>query len=230
MSNMIAEKMRVVMSIVPQSISNTNVTGTYHSIAGVSRILAIMSGGAAAISKTFKLEVLEGTSIAGAGAASVDSATGTANIKIKKCTVALASTSTGDTVTVTVYKGTTQIDTAVFTQGSTSAASGTFANAAGLVLDIAYAFTTCVGVASSTNVLITAYDGYSVTVVGGNVGGTVTVATNESLVILDLSMDDLASTTTHIATKVTTTGVGIMGAVLLMETKNMAVTQSVAAS
>jgi len=230
MSNMIGEKYRVVMPLVGQSISNTNVTGTYHSIAGITRVLAIMAGGAAAATKTFTLDILEATSIAGAGAGSVDSAVGTANIKVKKVTVALASTGTGDTVTVTTYTGATVIDTGTFTQGSTDAAAGTFANAAGLVLCIAYAFTTCLSVASTTNVLIDAYDGYSITVSSTNSGGTITVATNESVVIVDLSREDFAATTTHIAPKVTTTGVGIMSVVFVIETRNLPVTQSVAAS
>ncbi len=231
MSNMIAENYRVVMPLVGQAINNTNVTGTYHSIAGITRVLAIMAGGASASTKTFKLDILEATDNAGTGASSVDSATGTANTKVKKVTVALASVGTGDTVTVTSYIGTTSYDTATFTKGTTVAASGTFADAAGLVLCIAYALAdSVISTASTTNVLITALDGFSITVSSTNVGGTITQATDESVVIVDLSRDDFSATTTHIAPKVTTTGNGIMSVVFVMETRNLPVTQSVAAS
>lgn len=205
------EACHISMPLVATSLSNTNVTGSYIPIARMKSILFILHGGAAAATKTWKLELLEATDNAGTGASTVTSATGTANILVKEATIALASVANTDTVTV---NGT------IFTKAA--ATSGLeFADAAGLKTAIEANCEGITGSVSSTTVTITAEDGYAITVSRVNTAGTITLATTESVTAIAVTNDDLELDTTHIAPKVTVTGIGVYGVVAVTEMKVM---------
>jgi hypothetical protein len=218
-------------AIVPQSIDDSNVTGHYYSIAGVRRVLLVGLGGAAAATKTFKVEALEATDVDGTSAASVDSATGTANTKVKKATVALAAVGTDDTVTVTAYLGSTAVETATYTKASSADADANeFDDADELCTQITADFDHVSAADSTTNAVITADEGYTITVTSTDDGGTVTVATNEWTVVLELQESDLDVDAPYIAPKITATGDGIYGCLMVLEKELLPVTQAVAAS
>jgi hypothetical protein len=156
-----------------------------------------------AATKTAILAIYEASDAAATGAQAISGATATvtANTNVIKATVDLASLGTADTVT---------INGVVFTQGTTAVASRTFANAAGLVSCVNSATYGVPGVTasdSSTTVTLVATDPGEklLTVAGGNVGGTVTVATVEAMVEVEVQASALSEGFTHLAAKVTVT-------------------------
>ena len=222
MANRLVDKYRIDVPIVATSVSNTTATGRYAPMAYCKRALFALSVGAMAASKTVKLEIFQGTTEAGGSGEAITSltATITANTKVKKATVALASVGTGDTVTVTSYLGGVLADTAVFTKGGTSAAL-VFADTAGLTAAILANIDGVSTATSTTNTIITALNDYTVTVVSADVGGTVTVATNEAIVIVEVEEMDLDSTFFYVAPKVTSTANGYVQVSAIYEMKNL---------
>ena len=217
MSTKLCESLKVSVPLVATSISNTNVTGSYIPVARCRRLIAILSNGAAAFEKTVKLELLQATSAAGAGSEAITgaTATGTANTKVKAVTITLTSAANTDTVTV---NGVTYTKAA-----ATSGAS--FANSAALVTML-NAVDGLVATASSEVITLKAKDGYSLTVEGGNVAGTVAVATTESIVTVEIDEGQITQGFTHIAPKVTSTGVGYATVVFIQEMKDLPASQA----
>ena len=223
MARRMFEKYRIAVPMAPTSITNSNVTGTYVDVRRLYRLTAILGCGAMAANKTTKLELMQAKDedAGSAEAIATYTATITANTKVKQATVALASVDTGDTVTVTTYQGTTQIDTATFTKGDADAGLG-FTNAAGLEAAINANITGVLAADSTTNVIVTALDGYTVTVASTDAVGSVTVATNEGIVAIDIPEDaiDFDEGFTHIAPKVTSTANGYNSVTFIMEMKD----------
>ncbi len=215
MSNRLYEGLKVSVPLVATSISNNNVTGAYVPMARCRRLIAILSNGAAAFEKTVKLELLQATSAAGADAEAISGATATctANTLVKAVTITLTSASNTDTVTVNgvVY---------------TKAASGNaplFVNSAGLIA-ILNLREGMVATANSEVITLKAKDGYSLTVVGGDVAAVV-VATLESIVTVEIDEGQLKAGFTHIAPKVTSTGAGYATVAFIQEMKALPVSQ-----
>jgi len=102
MADRLIENMHIAIPINATSLNNTNTTGQYIATQHLHRAVFVLDGGAAAATKTWKLEILEATDADGTGAAAVSSvtATGTANTKVKACTVATGSVANTDVVTV----------------------------------------------------------------------------------------------------------------------------------
>lgn len=211
MSNKLYEGLRSSVPLPPTSISNTNVTGKYIPVTGCRRLIAVLANGAAAVSKTVKLELLKATDAAGTGAESVASATATANTKVKSVTITLTSAANTDKV---------EVNGVVYTKSAGSAA-GDFANAAALIA-LLNARPGLKATASSEVVTVEAEDGYSLTVVGTDVAGSVVVATLSSIVSVEISEDQLIGFT-HVAPKVTSTGAGYATVVFIQEMKALPV-------
>lgn len=227
----LVEYVKTVIGLVAQAINNTNVTGVYYHVGMGQRVRAWLNGGAMAATKTTKVELLQATTAAGGGAKAITSAdaTITANTLVTRALVALASVGTGDTVT---------INGLVFTCGSpTAVATRTFANAAGLetcVEDATYGVPGVKASVASTDVTLYADPAgdTTLTVVGANVGGTVTVSTVEAqaYVDLDVSQLDLANGFEYIAAKVTTTANTVAAVTLDFYDQRFAPTQKVGAA
>lgn len=214
----LSESHKIDIGLVGQTLSATNATGAYHSMAGVKRALAIMKIGALAATKTCILQIMQATDAAATSAKVITGAacTVTANTLVTKVNVALASTSTGDLV---VVNGVTYTQAA-----ATSVADREFLDAAGLVLCInnaTYGVTGVLATASTTNVILTASaPGDTVlTVVSTDVGGTVVTSTLEALGFVEIRGGDMdtANSFDHIACKVTSTGAGIDDVTLIRE-------------
>ena len=214
MSNRLYEGLKVSVPLVATSISNTNVTGVYIPVTRCRRLIAILSNGAAASGKTIKLELLQAKDVAGTDAEAITgaTATGTANTKVKAATITLTSAADTDTVTV---NGVT------YTRG----AAADFANAAALVV-LLNAVAGLVATASSEVITLKAKDGYSLTVEGGSVAGTVTVSTTESIVTVEIDEGQITQGFTHIAPKVTSTGAGYATVVFVQEMKDLPASQA----
>lgn len=212
----LCEAVKVDIGLVGQTINASNATGRYYSMANYRKALLVMIIGALAATKTCKVEVLQATDGSGSDSKAVSSksATVTANTKVIEATVALASAAATDTVTINGITFTMAV--------ATDATAREFADAAGLVTCVNHATYGVSGVtasAASTTVTLKATnagDAY-ITVAGGNVAGTVTVATTKAIAFVEVDASDLDTDDdfTHIAAKVTSTGNGIDGVVLL---------------
>jgi len=223
MAGRLIQNFRIAVPMPATSISNSNSTGDYVSVVRARRILAILSCGAMAATKTTKLEFMQAKTAAAGSAEAIETytATITANTKVKEATVALANVGTGDTVTVTTYKDNVKVDEVTFTKAG--ADSGLeFSNAAGLKAAIIANVTGVTAADNSTNVTITALDDYTVTVTSANDGGTITVATTEAVVAvqIDESVVDSADGFLFVAPKVTSTANGSNTVTFIMEMKD----------
>lgn len=220
------------LGLVPQAINNTNVTGAYFAMSNYGRLQARLLAGAMAATKTAKIELLQATDSAGTGAKAIGtgiSATVTANTLVHKATVALAAAANTDTVTIngTVYT----------MAAATDATANEFADAAGLVVCVNHATYGVDGVfasASGTDVTLVARPAgdVAITVAGGNVAGTVTVATTEAMAYVDLDVNelDLANDFYYVGVKVTVTANGIFAADVSRYACRRTPTQKVGAS
>lgn len=64
--NKLAEKLSVVQAIAPQDIGTADVTGSYISMAGCNRVLAVLTTASLTAGKVATIELLQATSAAGA--------------------------------------------------------------------------------------------------------------------------------------------------------------------
>ena len=68
---LLSERVKVDIGLVGQTLSVSNVTGKYHSMAGWERALAILICGALAATKTCKLEIFEALNNSDGGSAAL---------------------------------------------------------------------------------------------------------------------------------------------------------------
>lgn len=202
------------IGLVPQALNNSNVTGRYYLCNQGRRLRAWLLGGAMAITKTSKVELLQATDNAGTGAKAITGAdaTITANALVTEATVDLTSTGAADLVT---------INGIVFTQGTFDIPTRVFATAANLVTIINDAQYGVPGVfASAAGAVVTCRaepaGEVAVTMVGTDVGGTVVVATTKAQAFVDADVGnlDLANDFVYVAAKVTTTANTIVAVAL----------------
>lgn len=215
MSNRLHEGLKISVPLIATSFANSNATGSYIPMAGCRRLIAIMGNGAAAKGKTAKLELFQAKDAAADGAELIAgaAATGTANTKVKAVEITLTSAANTDTVTVNGVKYT-----------MAASGTGTFANSAALIV-LLNAREGMVATASSEVITLKAMDGYSLTVTGGDVAGTVVVATLESVVAVEIDEGQLKAGFTHIAPKVTSSGTGYASVTFIQEMKSLPVSK-----
>jgi hypothetical protein len=211
----ILDRAKVDVGLVPQAINDDTATGKYFSLKEAGRRIAfILTGGAMAATKTTKLEVLQATDEAGADAKvfSADSEfnaekTITANTLVVEATVALAAAAVTDVVTVNGVDFTMA--------GATDVDAKEFADAAGLVLCINAHVAGVVASADGTDVTIRSMDGEaSVSTDKTENSGTITLATTEHLIYVEVEADDLdrENDFAWVAAKVTTSANTVLAA------------------
>jgi len=224
----IHEQVKFDVGLVSQAVNNTNVTGEYGDTARVKKLCYVLNGAAMAASTTTALQILQATDTAGTSAKNVTSAlaTITANTNVTEATVALAAAANTDTVTITsTVDGVAQTALTFTMAAATAAASREFQNAAGLVTcvnDATYGVTGVTASASGTTVTLksTTRGRAVMTVVGGNVAGTVTVATTKAQAYVEVEVAgnvDRTNSFRYLAPKVTTTANTVVAVEVLAE-------------
>lgn len=229
--NGINEALKIDIGVVAQTITNSNDTGRYYDMSKYRRALAIYNVGAMAAGTTAKIEFYQATDALGTGAKLMTSTAAeiTANTNVAVATVALVSAVATDTVT---------INGITFTMaGATTAASRTFANAAGLVSDVNDATYGVPGVTASAatsfvTLIATDPGEKALTVSRTNGSGTVTLATTQAVAFseVDVASMDLANGFTHLGVKATNTSTGGAAVVLVRGDARISPTQYVGAS
>ena len=202
----IMEQFKIDTVVVPQALNDTNSISYYYDMDEFTEAQINLSVGVMAATKKAKIEVYQAKDADGTGSEIVKDADGNdlkaeivANTKVKEAKIALASVGALDTVT---------INGVTYTKDTTSVENKKFNDAAGLVLCIAHHQPELIANAVTTDVFVkSAIRGAgTVTVVGANVGGTVTVSTVSADALFSMLREYMKSNDgfSHIAVKVTT--------------------------
>lgn len=217
----ISARHKIDIGLVPQTVSNTNVTGRYYKMSDARRALAVMNVGALAATKTAKIEFLQATDLAGTSAKAITGAeaTVTANTKVAACTLTLASVANGDAITINGVTFTAHTDTTTASKREYSIAGTDTQDAAalaGLINDATYGVPGVTATPANAVITLTVTDPGETTITVTDAAATITVATTQALayVELDVSKLDLTNGFEFVAPKVTSTGAGIVGVVL----------------
>jgi hypothetical protein len=232
--NLISEVSKIDVALVPQTITNTNVTGRYFPMKDFFKAMAVLQVGAMAATKVVTLELWGGSGPAGTGGALITGATATiaANVLVSKATIVCGTVLDGETIVINglTFKGDT--DTTTPAAREFSIAGDDTADAAllaGLINDETYGVPGVVATANTGTVTLVATEPGEtlLTIVPG--AAKYTVATLEAQAYVEIDGMDLTAGFDHVAAKVTSTATGIVSVLLLREPRNSAV-QKVGAS
>lgn len=228
------EKGKIDIGCVAKALNNTNVTGKYHPLGEYRSVLAILSGGPMAVTKTTKIELFEAkNAAAGSAQALTGSATITANVNVTELTITLATVLNTETIIINGLTFTAHTDTTTLADREFDISGNDTADAAALVLcinDPTYGVpgitaTSAAGVVT----LVSTIPGATLLTVTST-DATFTIATTKAQAYLDFESLALTALFTHIAVKITTTANSVIAAVLIRYHGRKGITQKVGAS
>jgi hypothetical protein len=230
------EDSKIDIGLVSQALSNANVTGKYHPLAEYRSLLAILSGGAMAKTKTTKLELLQAQNAAALGAKVFDPAAEaliTANVLVTELTITLATVLAAEKIVI---------------NGLTFTAHGTVTTPALREFsisgtDTAAAIELCICIndptygvpgvtASNAGAVITLLSTVpgEVVISAASTDATFTVATTKAQAYVDIEDLALDAGFTHVAVKVTTTAASNVAVVLIRYKSRKAIAQKMGAN
>lgn len=233
--NRLYENAKVDIGLVAKALNNTNITGKYHPMAEFNSVLAVLSTGPMAKTKTVKIEFLEAKNAAAGSAQSLTSheAIITANEKVAELTILLATVLNGETIVINDLTFTGHTDTTTVANREFAINGNDAADAAELV--------TCIndptyGVPGVTATLATATLTLVSTVPGAVVisavssDATFTVITTKAQSYIHAEGLALTALFSHLAVKCTSTANGVISVVLIRYKSRKKITQKVGAS
>jgi hypothetical protein len=233
--NRIREEVKLDMALEAQALDNTNVTGDYFPLKGFRSVLAILSGGAMAKTKTTILQLYQAKNAA-AGSAKVvtlGTCTITANTLVTELTITLATVLNTETIVINGLTFTGHTDT-------TTVADREFAIDGNDTAD-AVEFCICVNDPTYGVPGVTATSALGVVTLKSTVpnetlitaassDATFTVATVAAQCFVEIDPLITDALFGHLAVKVTSTATGTVAVVLIRGKKVKAITQKMAAS
>ena len=233
--NRLYEDQKVDIGLVSQALNNTNVTGKYFPLAEFREVLAILSGGAMAKTKTTILQLMQATNAAAGGAKviTVATCTITANTLVTELTIAVDTVLNTETITINDLVFTAHTDTTTVATRHFSISGDNSADADELCVCINDPTYGVPGVTASNNAgtitLVSTVPGATlITAVSTDL--TFTVATTKAQAYVGIDPLILDDGFTHIAAKVTTTANSNVAVVLIRGKSRKAITQKVGAS
>jgi len=215
------EDSKLDTGLVSQALNNGNVIGKYHSLAEYRSALAVLIGGAMAVTKTTKLELLQAKDADGGSAKVLDPAAEaliTANVKVSELTITLASVLNGEIVTINGLDFTGHTDTTDVTLRQFSIATSDTAAATELCVCINDPTYGVPGITATSNlgvVTLVSTDPGATLLTVTSTDATFTIATTKSQGFVDIEGLALDAEFTHIAAKVTTTADSNVAVVLI---------------
>jgi hypothetical protein len=229
------ETAKVDLGVVPQTVNNSNVTGRYYAAKEYRRALAVLQVGALAATKTAKIEIFEAMDAAGTSAQLISGATATitANAAVTEMTAALATVLAADTITINGVTFTAHATTTTAANREFSISGNDTADGDALVTcinDATYGVSGVTASNASGTVTLKATDPGETTITASSVGGTITLATTQAEAYVEVDGLGLSATYTHVGCKITSTGNGIVGALLMRGNARGTITQRVGAS
>lgn len=208
----LSEIHRIDAGLPPQALNNTNVTGVHFPMKHANELLAVLTVGAMAATKTAKLELYQATNAAGTGSELIaaKAATATANVLANKATLTLATMIAGDTVTINglVFTGHATVTDVTLRQFSVATSdTATAVQLAICINDATYGVAGVTAVAAVAVVTLTSTEPGETMLTITTSGATVTIATVEAVISVALLAEEMKINTafTHVAAKVTTT-------------------------
>jgi len=228
------EDLKIDVGLVSQAVNNTNVTGKYHPLAEYREVLAILSGGAMAKTKTTKIELLQAINAAAGSAKAVSGAEAeiTANALVTELTITLATVLADETITINGLVFTAHATVTTVANREFSISGNDTADAAELVTcinDPTYGVpgVTATSVAAVVTLVSTVPGATLIT--AASTDATFTVATVKAQAYVDIESLVLDASFSHVAVKVTTTADSNVAAVLIRAKGRKAITQKVGA-
>lgn len=229
------EDSKIDIGLVSQALNNTNATGKYHAMKEFRSALAVLSGGAMAVTKTTKIEILEAKNAAAGSAQSLSGAeaTITANTKVTELKITLATVLAGETIIINGLTFTAHTDTTTVANREFSISGNDTADAGELVTCINDPTYGVPGVTASNAAavitLVSTVPGATVLTVTSE-DATFTIATTKAQAYVDIEGLVLSAGFSHIAVKVTTTANSHVAAVLIRYHSRKVIAQKVGAS
>lgn len=224
------------VAIAPQAINNTNVTSRYFDGASAEFFLAWLTMGAMAATKDCKLEILQATSEAGAGAKALtgSDATATAGAAATESTITLGTVLAGDVVTINgiTFTAHATVTSAALRQFSISGSDTADGDAlAGLINDATYGVPNVIASNNAGAITLRSADGTTTITVTG-AAATITPANTKGQIIVEFTPANLDSKNGFrwVAAKVTTTANGVFAVNMLRSGSRNSPAQSVGAS
>jgi len=233
--NRLYEDQKVDIGLVSQALNNTNATGKYFPVAEYREVLAILSGGAMAATKTTILQLMQAKNAA-AGSAKVitlGTCTITANTLISEGTLTLATVLADDVVTINGLTFKAHATTTTVANREFSISGADTADAVELCVCINDATYGVPGITATNNAgvitLVSTVPGATLITVTG-AAATITVATTKAQAYVGIDPFILDDDFTHVAAKVTTTANSNVAVVLIRGKSRKKITQKVGAS
>lgn len=230
------ESAKVDLGVVPQTLNNSNVTGSYYAAKDYRRALAVLQVGALAATKTAKIEVFEAQDAAGTGAQLITGAAATiaANAAVTEMTIALASVVADEAITINgmTFTAKATLDTApvsgIFNIDGNDTADAV--QLAALINDPTYGVSGVTATANSGTITLKSTVPGETLLTASSAASTFTIATTKAQAYVDLDGLPLSAGFSHIGCKITSTGNGGVAALLMRGNARGQITQRVGAS
>jgi hypothetical protein len=229
------ESLKIDIGLVSQALNDTNATGKYHHLKDYRSVLAVLSGGAMAKTKTTKLEVYQAKDAAGTSAKLVTGAAGTitANTLVTELTITLATVLNTETITINDLVFTAHTDTTAAASRQFSIAGTDTQDAAELVTcinDPTYGVPGVTATNAGAVITLVSTDPGATLITAASTDATFTVATTKAQAYVEVESLTLEADFTHVACKITTTANSNVAAVLLRGDARKGITQKASAS
>ena len=215
------EDSKVDIGLVSQALNNSNVTGKYHPLGEYRSVLAILSGGAMAVTKTTKLELLQAKDADGGSSKVLDPAAEaliTANVKVTELEISLDTVLADEAIIINGLTFTAHGTVTDTTLRQFSISGDNSADAAELAICINDPSDGVPGVkataAAAVITLTSTIPGATLLTVTST-DATFTIATTKAQAYVDIEGLILDAEFTHIAAKVTTTATSNVAVVLI---------------
>lgn len=233
--NRLYEDQKIDVGLVSQTLNNTNVTGKYHPLAEYREVLAILSGGAMAKTKTTKIELLQATDAAAGSAKAVSGAeaTITANTLVTELTITLATVLNTETIVINGLIFTGHTDTTTVADREFSISGNDTADAVELCVcinDPTYGVPGVTATSAAAVVTLVSTVPGATLITAASTDATFTVATTKAQAYVNIDPLVLDATFDHVAVKVTTTANSNVAAVLLRGKSRKVIAQKVGAN
>lgn len=184
------------------------------------RAVLALNAGAAAVTKTSKIEFFEAQDAGGTGAQALEGKeiTVTANVNVVTLTIALDTVLAGESITINGLEFTAHADTTTAADREFSIAGNDAADAAalaGLINNATYGVPGVVATVADTTITLNAGEPGSVLISASSGDATFTIATVAHQAFVECSHFDLSPGFSHLAAKVTTTANTTVSALLM---------------
>lgn len=229
------EDSKIDVGLVSQALNNTNVTGKYHAMKEFRSVLAVLSGGPMAITKTTKIEIMEAKNAAAGSAQALSGAeaTITANTLVTELTITLATVLNGETIIINGLTFTGHTDTTTVADREFSISGNDTADAVELCVcinDPTYGVPGVTATSAGAVVTLVSTDPGATLLTVTSTDATFTIATTKAQAYVDIEGLVLTALFSHIAIKVTTTANSHVAAVLIRYHSRKVINQKVADS